>query len=427
VASDREFLFSLEQIGIKLGLEQIRALLVALRRPDLAYPSITIAGTNGKGSVTAMVERGLREAGRRTGRYTSPHLVHLEERIAIDGQPIAASALDRSLARVRTASTSLPSPPSFFEATTALALDVFRESAVDVAVLEVGLGGRLDATNAVTPIAAAITAIAFDHEEYLGRTIEAIAGEKAGIIKPGIPVILQENPPDARRVIETEAARAGAKVTSTGEFTVVTRAPATSIGPLAGRWTVDVTTPRTRYHDMTLALRGKHQIANAATAVGVLDEVLVAAPEDTRRRAVYAALTDVVWPARLELLPWRHGHVLIDGAHNPAGARALAVYIQNTYGRRVPMVVGIMKDKNVDAILTALAPSASHFVFTAPASARAARPEDLVASAAAIAPVVPAEAIADPLHAVERALSHDALVVAGGSLYLAGEIRHGIT
>jgi dihydrofolate synthase/folylpolyglutamate synthase len=176
VASDRAFLFSSNRSGIKLGLEQIRALLVALRRPDLAYPSITIAGTNGKGSVTAMVERGLREAGRRTGRYTSPHLVHLEERIAIDGQPIAASALDRSLARVRDGKHVAAITAEFLRGHDGSGARRVRESAVDVAVLEVGLGGRLDATNAVTPIAAAITAIAFDHEEYLGRTIEAIRG-----------------------------------------------------------------------------------------------------------------------------------------------------------------------------------------------------------------------------------------------------------
>nr|MBP8274427.1 bifunctional folylpolyglutamate synthase/dihydrofolate synthase [Acidobacteriota bacterium] len=189
----REYLFSLEQIGIKLGLEQIRLLLLALDCPDLAFPSIIVAGTNGKGSVTAMIERGLREAGHRTGRYISPHLVAIEERVAIDGVPIAEATFDRLAARVRQASASLPFPPSFFEATTALALEAFRDARVDVAVLEVGLGGRLDATNAVSPVMAVITAIDLDHQQYLGNSIEEIAYEKAGIIKPGVSTVIGAN------------------------------------------------------------------------------------------------------------------------------------------------------------------------------------------------------------------------------------------
>jgi dihydrofolate synthase/folylpolyglutamate synthase len=167
--SARASLFALETVGIKLGLEQIRALLEALGHPERTYPSLVIAGTNGKGSVTAMVERGLRAAGYRTGRYISPHLVRLEERFAIDGQPISSSRLDTLAEKVMGVASALAAPPSFFEATTALALEAFRRDAVDVAVLEVGLGGRLDATNAVESRAVAITAIDFDHQSYLGH------------------------------------------------------------------------------------------------------------------------------------------------------------------------------------------------------------------------------------------------------------------
>ncbi len=168
-ASSRDYLLSLELLGIKLGLDQMRTLGRHLGRPDLDYPSLIVAGTNGKGSVAAMLERGLRAAGYRTGRYTSPHLVDIEERVVIDGRPIAPDAFDALAGRVRRAAERLPAPPSFFEATTALALLAFRDAQVDVAVLEVGLGGRLDATNVVTPIGAAITAIDFDHEQYPGR------------------------------------------------------------------------------------------------------------------------------------------------------------------------------------------------------------------------------------------------------------------
>ena len=161
--SARDYLLSLEQIGIKLGLNQIRALLETLGRPDLAFPSVVIAGTNGKGSVTAMVERGLRAAGYRTGRYISPHLVDLEERFAIDGRAIDPPTLETLAARIQLAAAVTASPPSFFEATTALALEAFRDARVDVAVLEVGLGGRLDATNAVESVAVAITAVDYDH------------------------------------------------------------------------------------------------------------------------------------------------------------------------------------------------------------------------------------------------------------------------
>ena len=171
----RNWLFSLEAIGIKLGLSQITRLLDGLGHPELSYRSVTVAGTNGKGSVTAMIERGLRAAGHRTGRYTSPHLVHIEERIVIDGQPIPHEVFDDFAERVRTAATGLDAPPSFFEATTALALLAFREAGVTTAVLEVGLGGRLDATNVVDASTVAITSIALDHQEYLGNTLRVRA------------------------------------------------------------------------------------------------------------------------------------------------------------------------------------------------------------------------------------------------------------
>jgi dihydrofolate synthase/folylpolyglutamate synthase len=413
----REFLFSLEVVGIKLGLDQIRRLVDRLGRPDRTFPSVTVAGTNGKGSVTAMIERGLRAAGYRTGRYTSPHLIKLEERFTIDGADVASGAVDGAAGRIRELSGELPFPPTFFEATTAMALDLFREARVEVAVLEVGLGGRLDATNVVEARAVAITAVDFDHEQFLGNTIEAIAREKAGVIKPGSTVVLAENPPAVEQVVADACRAAGAhfvpaRTTRVGEPSLV-----------EGRARVSVETPHARYEGLTLGLRGAHQIQNAVAAVRLLEELSASGAFDIPASAIRTAVEDVVWPARLELAVI-HGHqVLIDGAHNPAGARALAAYVRDTYGRPLPMVVGLMRDKKIDAVLAALSASASHFVFTAPVSARAATPAELAERAAVVARAVPAETCDRADAAVRRAATLGSPVVVAGSLYLAGEIR----
>jgi dihydrofolate synthase/folylpolyglutamate synthase len=419
--SNRSYLSSLEELGIKLGLDQIRALVGHLGRPDDAFRSIIVAGWNGKGSVTAMVERGLRAAGFHTGRYTSPHLVHLEERFAIDGKPISSGDLERIAGRVREAADLLVRPPSFFEATTAVALEAFREADIDVAVLEVGLGGRLDATNVVDSVAEVITSIDFDHESYLGNTIEEIAREKAGVIKRASIVVLADNPPAVRDVVRRACERTSARFVFAPSQTTVDAAME------QGAPRLTLTTPRGTYEDVKLGLRGRHQIANAVAAVRLLEEVsargLLPVPPD----AIRTALEDVQWPARLELLSWRGHEVLIDGAHNPAGARALAAYLNETYGHAVPIVVGAMRDKKVEALVEALAPAASHFVCTAPATPRATTSDELKAVAQKVAPAIPADAFTSPMAALERAKSLGSPVVVAGSLYLAGEIRSEIS
>jgi dihydrofolate synthase/folylpolyglutamate synthase len=414
------WLFSLEHIGIKLGLDQIRTLVAHLGRPDAAYACIVVAGTNGKGSVTAMLERGLRAAGYRTGRYISPHLVRLEERFAINGQDISAETLETITARVQAASDALPSPPSFFEATTAIALEAFREARVDVAVLEVGLGGRLDATNVVQPIGVAITAIDFDHQQYLGNTIDAIAAEKAGVIKPGIVAVLGRNIPVVRAIVTERCVSVGAEFVG-GPDDVDSRERLVD-----GQAHLRLRTPRHDYDEITLSLRGRHQVDNAVVAVRLLEELterkaLRVSPDD-----IQTALSDVVWPARLELLPWHGGQVLIDGAHNPGGARALARYVQDVYGRKLPVVIGAMKDKQIAELVREIAPIASHFFCTAAASPRAATAEEMAvivrATGATAVDVCP-----QALDALTRARVAGDPVVAAGSLYLAGEIRALIT
>jgi dihydrofolate synthase/folylpolyglutamate synthase len=415
--SSRDYLRSLEQIGIKLGLEQIRILLDSLGRPDLAFPSVVIAGTNGKGSVTAMVERGLRAAGYQTGRYTSPHLVDLEERFAIDGRPISPGDLDALATRIESAARELAAPPSFFEATTALALESFRAARVDVAVLEVGLGGRLDATNAVDSVAAAITAVDFDHEEYLGHTLEAIAGEKAGIIKPGGLAVLGENPDVVRGVVARAAEDRRARLVYAPEGVTV------DARMRDGRLTLTLETPRAAYRDVRLGLRGRHQVANAVVAARLLEELAAGAAFAIPSAAVRTALELASWPGRLELFRRQGRDVLLDGAHNPAGARALASYVREVFPGRLPFVVGAMRDKQVAGILAELAPVASGFIGTTAGSPRAATPESIVETARRVAPAINAEAVSSPMEALERASTRGSPVVVAGSLYLVGEIR----
>jgi dihydrofolate synthase / folylpolyglutamate synthase len=409
-------LLALEQIGIKLGLDQIRALLDLLGRPDLDYPSLIVAGTNGKGSVTAMLEQGLRRAGYRTGRFTSPHLVSLHERFAINGQPIAPHAFDRAARRVLDAGRTLPAPPSFFEATTALALDAFRDASVEVAVLEVGLGGRLDATNAVRAIAAAITSVDFDHEAYLGHTLEAIAGEKAGVIKPGSLAVLAANPPAVVNVVTSRCQEVGATLVCADDGVSVTARM------VDGHAHLSLTTPVRTYETLRLALAGRHQVDNAVCAVRLLEE-LASRGFTLPSEAIRAAVTETVWPARLEQIRVASVDVLLDGAHNPAGARALATHVLDTFGRPLPMVVGVMQDKDMEEILAALAPAASHFVFTAAATPRAAQPAALAAGAARAAPHVTLSVAASPIAAIRQAHAHGSPVVVAGSLFLAGDVR----
>jgi dihydrofolate synthase/folylpolyglutamate synthase len=417
----RDYLFGLEITGIKLGLDQIRALMRALDHPDLAYPSIVVGGTNGKGSVTAMLERGLRDAGYRTGRYTSPHLTHIEERIAIDGTQVRADVFDQLAERIRGAAAALPHPPSFFEATTALALEAFRDADVDVAILEVGLGGRLDATNAVMPVMSVLTAVDLDHQQYLGDTIESIAAEKAGIIKRGVPVVVGQNSVAARLVITQVAERQGAPFVYAPEG-VVARASMD-----AGLTLLDLKTPRGQWPPLTLGLRGRHQIDNAVTAARALETLDEFTDLHVPKEARESALANVRWPGRLEMgsYKWEGGRVdvLVDGAHNPAGARALNAYLEETYGRRLPIVFAAMADKDITGLAEALAPSASVFVCTAAQTPRAATPEAVAEAVRRGAPGVPIATADTAAAALAGSVKLGSPIVVAGSLFLAGEIR----
>jgi dihydrofolate synthase/folylpolyglutamate synthase len=399
-----ERLFSLEQFGIKLGLDNIRIILAALGHPERAWPSIHIGGTNGKGSVAAMVERGLRAAGLTTGRYTSPHLDRIEERVAINGEAVDSATFESVTAHVfdvidaSTAIGTLKVTPTFFEVSTAIAFEIFKRAGVDVAVVEVGLGGRFDATNVLTPAITAITSIAFDHEKHLGHTLSEIAFEKAGIAKRGVPLVIGRLP--------AEAAARIAQVARDVE------------APL---FDAHATTDR-KYPPLTLALPGRHQLENAAVAIAILERwsTLVG---HIPTEAIVTGLTDCEWPARLEWLRVPpNGELLIDAAHNPAGATALASYLQDTGSKKLPIVFAAMADKDLTSMIGALAPIASAFIATTVPHARA-RTADQLASEIRRLTSVPVEAAASPEAAVARALEQSKRAVACGSIYMIGPLR----
>jgi dihydrofolate synthase/folylpolyglutamate synthase len=376
-----------------------------------------------------MTSAALAAGGRRTGLYTSPHLTDLGERFVVDGRAATAAELRDAAEAVRTASEELvttgglPAPPTFFEATTAVAFEIFRRARVDVAVLEVGLGGRFDATNVVTPAVAAITSIDLDHTDLLGPTLEGIAREKAGIIKPGVPVVVGERKAGPRAVIERTAAELGAPFV--GAFDGI----ALEARLDGGRATIDLSTPRDAYANVRLALPGRHQIDNAVVAVRLL-ETLSDVGLPVSADAIRAGLERARWPGRLEAIDGariaRPGRtVLLDAAHNPAGARALAAYLAEWHPGGVPIVFGAMRDKDVQGMLAALAPQASRIDVTRAQTPRAMEPAALAEAARREAPAVPVDVHSNVRVALESAIdrSESSTVVCAGSIFLVGEAR----
>lgn len=412
-----------EFFGIKLGLDTIGALCAALDQPQRTFLPIIVAGTNGKGSVTAMVSRSLCAAGLRVGRYTSPHLVHLRERFAIDDVDVDDAALDAALvavfeaeARLLAAGT-LAGPATYFELTTAAAFVIFRTAAVQVAVVEVGLGGRHDATNVVAAPFAAITSIGLDHMAQLGQTLAEIAAEKAGVIMREAIVVSGVTGPEPASVIARVCSEQRARLVLALEGVVI---DATETD---GDTTVRLQTPWRSYGPVTLALRGAHQVANAVVAVRLL-EVLEARGIGGGREAIMAGLREAQWPGRLERRRLANGLPLIlDGAHNPAGAEALAAWLSSAGLGMVTLVTGCMRDKDVAGLLAPLLPHATRVVTTAVALPRALPADDLAAEVQRLAPHLPVTAITDPAGALASASEGGAPVLVAGSLFLVGAVR----
>jgi dihydrofolate synthase / folylpolyglutamate synthase len=406
-----EFLYALgnEVKTAKLGLDRIRAVLDALGNPQDRCPIVHVAGTNGKGSTSAMIEAGLRAAGAKTGLFTSPHLSEPTERIRLDGRPITsaefAAAFDevhRTVERLL-AEGRIDLHTTYFETVTAMALLVFAERAERV-VLEVGLGGRLDATNVVRPELCAITPVDFDHEQFLGRSVEAIAGEKAGILKAGVPAVFAPQRPEAAAVLDNRAMELAIPVVRTADWDIEDL----RLDARGSRF-------RVRGLEIECPLAGEHQVQNAVTAVAALQTLGVA------DAAIQAGIAATRWPGRLERIA-EHPEIVVDGAHNPAGARALAAYLDRFYaGRRVVLIFGAMRDKAIDEIAGILFPRAAELILTAPRQARALAPEAL-RDAADHPHVRVAADIVDAL-AMARAGSPEDVVFVTGSLFLVAEAR----
>jgi dihydrofolate synthase/folylpolyglutamate synthase len=429
-------LFALETFGIKLGLENITRLCAALGHPERSFISLHVAGTNGKGSVAAMTHAALVAAGVRAARYTSPHLTDITERFVVGNDPVDANTLERTVATVLDCATTLQAsgelrvPPTFFEAATATAFELFRASGVEVAVIEVGLGGRFDATNVITPVAGAITTIGYDHQQHLGDTLEEIAFEKAGIIKKGMPVVIGALPPQAVEVVRRVAAERNAPVTDASQDTTVT-ADMTD-----GTARMSIRTPNDTYGPLVLGLRGSHQVSNAMVTVHLLETARAHASIPLTRTAIEAGLTRPDWPARLELFTLAAGRrVLMDAAHNIDGATALADHLRRWHPERPALVFGVMHDKDVDAMLRALIPAVSSLIATAAPSPRAMAPDDLARRATHIAAAlaasgeareIPITSVVDPGDAVDAALQRSTTVCVAGSIFLAGAVREGL-
>ncbi len=377
------FLYQLgnESKTMKLGLDRMVEVCRALGNPQDALQIIHVAGTNGKGSTCAMLEAGLRAAGYRTGLYTSPHLVSPVERIRIDGQPVSEERFAGLFNQVHHAVAGFPEHPTYFETVTAMGWLAFVEARCDWAVVEVGLGGRLDATNVVTPVRSVITPISFDHQQYLGHTLAAIAGEKAGIIKPGVPVIVSAQEPEAMAVIEDRARQRSAPLRRSRDAQAQIPPP----------------------------LLGEHQRENTRTAIRTLESLDIDP----------AGVAQTVWPGRLERVR-RGPDVYLDGAHNVAGAKALAAFIRElrATGRRIWIVFGVMRDKDVLEMTSELFPLADELILTAPRSERSLPATEIPAPGSArIAPRVPIA-----LEMLGSAQPDDAIFLTG-SLFLVGEAR----
>lgn len=414
------FLEGLQPRGIRPGLATIRELCRRLEHPQQAYPTILVGGTNGKGSTARALALLLEEAGYRVGLYTSPHLVDFRERIQVQGAPIPPEAVV-SLSQVLQKALGPDLHPTFFEATTALAFLYFQQTRVDLAVLEVGLGGRWDATNVVSPVVSVITGVDRDHMAFLGNRLRDIVQEKCGILRPGIPLVCGETRPLRRRWIEESARALGSpgffwrRHFQTRRLAMGLEEMVFQYQDLEGQWSPLLHTP----------LVGGHQVGNLALALATAD-VLVREgwkiPQDARTRA----LARLRWPGRLEVLQ-QAPLILLDGAHNPAGARALRAFLVEMGlwqgPRRLTLCFGVLQDKEAAVLLRILSPGAHRVVLTRPPSPRGRDPEPLRAWVAGDREV---QVFLDPreaLAAVQSCWNPGDCLVVTGSLYLVGLAR----
>jgi dihydrofolate synthase/folylpolyglutamate synthase len=395
-----QYLLSLghETLTIKLGLRNTELLLAAVGNPERSFPSVQIAGTNGKGSTAVMLDSICRAAGVKCGLYTSPHLVSITERISVAGAQISPEEFAVCVKTVRDVSAQLLAErqfealPTFFEQLTVAALLAFRNAGIELAILETGLGGRLDSTTAAQASIVAITPVSMDHEEHLGNTLESIAAEKAAIIRPGVQAVIAKQDPVALGVL-------------------LRRCEETGVTPI-------LDTDMHRFEGVRLGLRGRHQVENAGVAIRLAE--LLEIPDT----AIVSGLETAKHPGRLELVQHKPG-ILIDGAHNPAGAESLRDYLEELAPRPLTLVFGAMRDKQLERIGEALFPRADLLVLTTINNPRSATLEQLREVADRFAPgrVLTSESSAAALSVALTETSPEGLICIAGSLYLAGELR----
>jgi dihydrofolate synthase/folylpolyglutamate synthase len=379
------WLYGTQRFGIKLGLENVERLLCELDLPG-NQRIVHVAGTNGKGSVCAMIDSICRVAGYRTGLFISPHLVTYRERIRVNGRMIDKNEVAEGLTAIREMIRDWDPHPTFFEITTALALDHFKSASCELIVLETGLGGRLDATNALMPVVSVITPIGYDHEKWLGNTLEAIAGEKAGIIKPYVPVVSARQEPEAEKVIRARATECDAPL----EF----------VSAVIDR----------RYN---VGLAGQHQKENAALALAALRAGKIVVSDD----AIVRGLAKVEWPARFQRWDER---IVIDGAHNPAGAQVLAETWREQFGgERATVILAVLREKNVEGICRALAPISARFILPQIRAERALPPNELSPHLSGLG--LPCSVVSSFSDALESARANSEPILITGSLHFAGE------
>lgn len=393
-------LAALPPSSIKMGLDRVKIALAKLANPERRVPAVHVAGTNGKGSTCAMIASCLSRR-YRTGLYTSPHLIRVNERIRIDGQDIEDGALGRAIADVIEV-LGVDHDLTYFELGTVVAFHHFAKEQVQIAVLETGLGGRLDATTACHPVLTCITPIAFDHMEYLGNTLTAIAGEKAGIIKPGVPCVSAPQEPEALSVLQRATE-------------IILPVPGAPAGTLRGRSLL--------LDDLVLPLRGRHQHQNASVALTCL-EVLADCGFPLTPQEIRDGLEHTYWPGRLEefaTVP----PVVLDGAHNPAGVEVLLSALDDVYaGRPVHLVFGVFADKDSEPMMRRLFPRCAALYLAPIASPRSRPPEQYEAFAATLCRKVSRYASAEEALSEARASApSNAVVLVAGSLFLVGQLR----
>ncbi|HSB30937.1 MAG TPA: folylpolyglutamate synthase/dihydrofolate synthase family protein [Candidatus Sulfobium mesophilum] len=414
-----EYLYGLQKHGMKFGLDNIRKLMSAFDNPQRSFRSVHVAGTNGKGSTSAMIASILKTAGLRTGLFSSPHLVSFTERIRINGEEISESDVISLAEEVRAAAERTEDfSPTFFEVVTTMAFLHFRKMGVEWAVIETGLGGRLDATNIIIPEVSVITRIGLDHCEFLGKTLAEIASEKTGIIKTGVPVVSALQEAAAIKVIEKASKERGSMLYTYGE-SFMAEVVSESLDGISFSYRGEG-----RYEDLDVPLAGRYQADNASMAMKTVEILMAKYPR--MKCDIRSGLSTVQWPGRLEIIN-DEPPVLIDGAHNPQAAIALSEYLGKTAlkkYKRIILVAGVMGDKDVEGILDPLLPVASKILFTAPAYGRSALPERLAALATAKGyESIVVSNVAEAVKKAEELCIPGDLIVITGSFYTIGEAK----